>query len=130
MEKFQSLADFLGVQDPVQPELPVQPAPSPKLTVKDFCRSVLSSAQYRESLLRRVIMDELPPAVECMMWDRAWGKVVEKVEFKDTTDPLEDFTIEQLEDRAMKLMEVARRLRTGRSEESVEREGQVDRSVH
>lgn len=83
----------------------------PKLTVKDFCRGVLNSQEYRESLYRRVLLDELPPAVECMMWDRAWGKVVDKVEFKDTTDTLANLTVEQLETRALYLVEVARRMR-------------------
>lgn len=83
----------------------------PKLTVKDFCRGVLNSTEYRESLYRRVLLDELPPAVECMMWDRAWGKTVEKVEIKDTTAPLEALTVEELEARALYLVGVARRLR-------------------
>lgn len=125
MEKFQSLADFLGVQDPVQPELPVQPPPSLKITVKGFCKGILSSVQYRESLMRRIIMDELSPAVECMLWDRAHGKTVEKMEFKDTTDPLEELTIEQLEERAVKLLEVARRLRVDKQEGSDEVAGRL-----
>lgn len=88
----------------------------PKLTVKDFCRGVLNSEEYRESLYRRVLLDELPSAVECMMWDRAWGKTVEKVEIKDTTAPLEALTVEELEARALYLVGVARRLRHSTSE--------------
>lgn len=129
MAEFKSLADFLGVEDPVTKQLPSSPGPSPKLTVKDFCKEVLRSPQYRESLLRRIIMDELPPAVECMMYDRAYGKTVEKVEWKDTTDPIESLTIEQLEDRAMKLLEVARNLRKELSAPHDDEE-QAQRSVH
>lgn len=110
-EKPQSLADFLGVLDPQQPELPVQPAPASNLTVQQFCKDVLSTVQYRESLLRRIIMDELPAAIEQMLYHYAHGKPVERLEVKDTTDPLEDFTPEQCEERAMKLLEVARQLR-------------------
>jgi hypothetical protein len=125
--EFKSLADFLGVADPVTKELPSGAGPSPKLTIKDFCKEVLRSPQYRESLLRRIVMDELPPAVECMLWDRAHGKTADKLEVKDTTDPLEDLTIEQLEDRAMKLLEVARHLRT---ESSAPEEDRTETSVH
>jgi hypothetical protein len=122
VEKFQSLADFLGVQDPAKPDLPAQPAPSPKVTAKAFCKEILQTREYREALLRRIVMDELPPAVECMLWDRAHGKTVDKVEVKDTTDPLEELTIEQLEERAMRLLEAARGMRKQddeRSEHSV-----------
>ena len=124
MEKFQSLADFLGVQDPAQPDRPVSQAPSPKMSAKAFFRDVLATREYRESLLRRVVMDALPSAVETMMWDRAHGKAVERVEVKDTTNRLEALTIEQLEQRALFLADVARQLRNGKSDE-----GQAE-SVH
>lgn len=97
----------------------------PKLTVKDFCKGVLNSQEYRESLMRRVILDELPPAVECMLWDRAWGKTVEKVEVKDTTGQLEELTIEQLETRALYLVGVAQRMR-----QSVENKTGMTGAVH
>jgi hypothetical protein len=79
MEKFQSLADVLGVPDPRQPELPVAPRPD-KITVGDFCHGVLHSTTYRESLMRRILMDSLPPAVECLMYHYAYGKPVERLE--------------------------------------------------
>lgn len=112
VEKFQSLADFLGVQDREDLDAPVAPAPSNKMTVKAFCKGVLESPQYRESLLRRIVMDDLPPQIEAMMWDRAHGKVIDKLEVKDTSNALEDLTVEQLEERAMYLAEIAKSLRT------------------
>lgn len=75
--------------------------------------------------MRRIIMDELPAPVELMLWDRAHGKTVEKMEFKDVTDPIEELTLEQLEDRAVKLLEVARRLRAGKQEGSDEVVGRL-----
>lgn len=107
----QSLAEFLGVADPLRPEAPVTPPPSPKLTVKAFCREILNSPQYRESILRRIIMDELPESIERMLWDRAHGKVVDRVEFKDMTDDVDEFNAEQCEQEALRLLEVARQIR-------------------
>jgi hypothetical protein len=111
MEKEQSLAEFLGVVDPLRPEDPKTNPPPKTLTVSDFCKEVLSSTQYRESLLRRIIMGELPPAIEQLLYHYAHGKPTEKVEIKDTTNQLEDMTIEQLEQRAVFLVEVARRMK-------------------
>jgi hypothetical protein len=78
-----SLADILGVPDPQQPDAPVVPFELDLLSpdaAQTFSIEVLNSAQYRESLLRRILMDELPAAVECKLMDYAWGKPVERVE--------------------------------------------------
>jgi hypothetical protein len=107
----QSLADFLGVKDTEQSDRDIAPPPA-KMTAKAFFRDVLATREYRESLLRRIVMDELPAAVECMMWDRAHGKAVERVEVKDTTDRLEGLSAEQLEQRALFLADVAHQLRS------------------
>jgi hypothetical protein len=108
---FSSLADALGIPDPKEPNRPARPA-AQKMSRKDLCKQILASQEYRESLLRRIVLDALPPAVECMLWDRAEGKVAAKVEVKDTTNALEGMTVEQLESRALFLAEVARRLRS------------------
>jgi hypothetical protein len=79
MEKFQSLADVLGVPDPQQPERPVGDPPLEHLTAQEFCRAILRTPQYRESLLRRILCDELPPGIEAMLWDRAHGKLRDQV---------------------------------------------------
>ena len=108
-----SLADSLGTKPQVPadvPELPKAPL-SQRFTAKDFCLSVINSPEYRQSIMQRIVLGCLPPQIEAMIWDRADGKVVEKVEWKDTTDPLEDLSAKQLEERAMKLLELARQLR-------------------
>ena len=115
VDKPQSLADLLGVQDPQQPDFPV--APSPKMTAKAFCKDIINTVQYRESLLRRIVMDTLPSAVECMLWDRAHGKTVEKVEVKDTSAPLERLTSEELLKRAEFLATLAEQLRQAQAAE-------------
>ena len=126
MEKLPSLADFLGVPDPIPSGAPDVPPLSAKFTARDFCRGVLNSPEYRQSLRNRIILGELPSAIECMIWDRAAGKVVEKVEIKDMTDPLDDCSVEQLEDRALRLLAIARQLRVAEeSEPASEPEGAV-----
>ena len=112
MEKVQSLAEFLGTADPKQPGAPVAPAPSPKMTAKAFCKEILNTQQYRESLLRRILLDELPPAVECLLYHYAHGKPIEYVEIKDTTDDVDEMSVEQCENEAMRLLAIARQLRT------------------
>src|ERR1051326_6377433 len=107
-----SLWDALHIADPEQPDAPA-PEPMPKLTAKAMCRDILNSPQYRRSLIDRIIFKELPPAVECRLWDYAYGKPVERVEMKDKSNPLEGATAEELERRAMLLATLARRLRAG-----------------
>jgi hypothetical protein len=132
MEKFQSLADLLGVQDdvPQEPEEAVRPSKVKrlKLTAKAFCKEILDSKEYRDSLLRRIIMDELPPAVEVLLYHYAHGKPVERMEVKDVTDPLEDFTAEQCQERAEKLLDLARQLKE--AETPVEEAPRSARQVH
>ena len=57
-----------------------------RLTVKQFCLSVLHSREYREALVRRIDSDQLPAQVETMMWHFAYGKPVERVEINDVTE--------------------------------------------
>lgn len=80
-DQFQSLADFLGVTDPVTKQEPASDqGPSVDITAKDFSVAILNTKQYRDSLLRRILMDELPPAVEVLLYHYAHGKPTEKLE--------------------------------------------------
>lgn len=63
------------------------------------------------SLRRRILADNLPPAVECKLFEYAYGKPVDKVEWKDTTNSFEDMSSEQLEAEAMSLVLLAQKLR-------------------
>lgn len=117
MEKFLSLADTLGVQDPAQPAKPAAPAPSTKLTAKSFCKDILNSQEYRESILHRIIMGELPPAIECMLWDRAHGKTVERVEVKERGEALENLSPEVVEQRLERVQRMLMLLRNARTPE-------------
>lgn len=75
----QSLADFLGVPDPARPGRLAAPEPE-NLTAESFCRNIIASPEYRQSILNRIILGGLPPAVECLMWHYAYGKAPDRVE--------------------------------------------------
>jgi hypothetical protein len=77
MARLQTLADFLGTEPSPLEEEGVDVT---TLTVKEFCRGVLTSREYRQSILDRVTRGTLPPAIECRMYDYAYGKPVEHVE--------------------------------------------------
>lgn len=109
-----SLADVLGVQDPLDKEMPVAEPETPR-TAQEFARALLDTRQYRESFLRRVLTDELPPQVESWLLNTAYGKPVERVEMATTTKTLslDDLTLEQIQQRAAFLHDLAIRVRGG-----------------
>lgn len=86
-------------------------AESAPKSARAISRKLLESSEYQASLIRRIASDSLPAAVECKLYDYAYGKPVDKVEIKDTTDSLEHMTSEQLEARAMALATLARKMR-------------------
>ncbi len=47
---------------------------------REFARKFLDSSDYRLSLERRILLDELPGGVEVMLWYYAFGKPTDKVE--------------------------------------------------
>lgn len=50
------------------------------MSVQNFCRGVLRSRDYRRSLLLRVRIGELPPAIESLLYHYAEGKPVDRIE--------------------------------------------------
>lgn len=74
-----SLAEFLGVDDPRLPEKHIEDVFDETLSVQDFCRGVLRSREYRQSVQRRILLDELPPAIEVLFYHYAEGKPTENV---------------------------------------------------
>lgn len=108
-----SLADVLSVADVEKPpQQRTEPAPfvEPK-TPREFAKTIVESQQYRESLLRRILVDELAPAVEVWLLNTAHGKPVDRVEVRDQTNPLAGISATALEERAMFLANIAREMR-------------------
>lgn len=50
--------------------------------IKEFCRKVLSTKTYMESLRRRIKEDSLPSAVEVLLYHYAYGKPKETIEIE------------------------------------------------
>lgn len=105
-----TLADVLGVKDPENKEAPEPTEPPKKLSAKALSRELLNSKQYRASLLRRILADDLPPAVECRLMDYAWGKPIEKVEVDDKRKQLEQMSTQELRERAALLVDLATKI--------------------
>ena len=57
-------------------------SPAARREANSFCRDVLTSEQYRKRLRARAVAGDLPAAVETMLWDRAYGKVTDRIEVK------------------------------------------------
>ena len=121
-----SLAEILGTDTPASSSPTSDTAPK-KLTVKSLAKGILESVEYRRSVARRVADGTLPPAVECKLYEYAYGKPVDKVEINDKRNNLEDLSTEQLEARAMELAALARKLR---GEESGATDDVAPGSVH
>ena len=106
----QSLADFLGARN-LPEDTPNPDPPAPKVSIKDRARQILESREYFQSVLDRIKLGTLPPAVELRFYDEAYGKVVTRLEVKNVSTRLREMSVEQLEDRAQRLLARARELR-------------------
>lgn len=110
-----SLAEHLGIVISGEPH-PDEPSDEELLgmSVRDFARGILRSRDYRRSILQRVHMGTLPPAVEVLLYHYAEGKPVDKLEVRDTTSVAE-MSVEELEQRALTIASMVRdaRMRSG-----------------
>lgn len=66
------------------------------LSGRAFSRALVSSPEYRRSLVRRAMADALAPAVECRLLDHAWGAPVKRLEVTNPDRPFKDATFEEL----------------------------------
>jgi hypothetical protein len=89
-----------------------------KRSVKEWCREIIHSDTYRKSLRDRIFLGSLAPAVECRLWDYAYGKPVDRVEVHDKSTAIESLTPEQINRRIEALKMIAERLR-GENESAV-----------
>lgn len=118
-----NLAEALGIKNPLEQAAP-EPQPVGDLDGRSFARMVLNSTQYRESIMRRILFDELPAAVETKLMDYAWGRPTEHLEINDQRNNLENLSTAELEQRALFLASLARQLHnndTRMNDESTDR---------
>jgi hypothetical protein len=80
---------------------------------QSFARQLLDSADYRDSLQKRIRTGDLPPAVETMLWHYAYGKPVEQVQLQVSTveQDLSQLSSAELEQRAKELLDALREAR-------------------
>ena len=116
MEKIQSLADFLGTTAKVQAAEDLKSIVEDISDSKAFALALIGSIEFRRYIINGLTLGDLPAAVVCRILDHGWGKPVDRVEVKDTTDPLDDLDPSQMEERAFRLWEVAKQLRLSTSE--------------
>lgn len=57
---------------------------------KDLCLGLLTDPAYLKGLKKRLLAGKLPPAVECKLWDHAFGRPKERLELSS------DKTLSQL----------------------------------
>lgn len=121
-----TLAEHLGIT-PLVKDDPTPDEFNPEMSDRDFCRGILMSRAYRASLDRRIAIDDLPPAVETMIWDRAFGTRVDKVEIeKKYSTIVESWDSKELAERELMLVRHLRQLK----EKSSNDEDTSTRSVH
>lgn len=84
MEKFQSLADYLGVEGAPsggQPAKPVTHLEDIAGDAKAFCDAVLNSFEFRQYIVHGLILGSIPAAVMIRVMDMAgWQKPPERHE--------------------------------------------------
>jgi hypothetical protein len=124
-----TLADHLGV--PPLRESDTDPDYfSEEMSDQDFCRGILTSREYRRSILRRIEIDELPAAIELMLYDRAYGTRQKNLKIEHSDRPFQGWDDEHLAERELALVRHLRQLRTNGTGEPSDEEGDTPRSVH
>lgn len=103
-----TLADLLAVDDP-RPEVPPVQEHTPYPTAKAWARAILNSPEYRAALLRKILFDDLAPAMDMRLWEYAYGKPVERVEVK-MPETLDGVKMDEITRRVQTLQETIRML--------------------
>ena len=70
--------------------------------VRDAARAIVDDPDYRLSLKARVMLGTAPH-MEPLLWHYAYGKPIERVEVKDTTNEFDGLTAEQLRREAVEI---------------------------
>lgn len=77
MDKFKSLADYLGTTPAVESDAPRLEDITDS---KQFALAVLSSREFRRYIVDGLTLGELPAAIVTRLMDYAWGKPAERIE--------------------------------------------------
>lgn len=69
------------------------------MTASEFSEAVLNSPDFRRYIVSGLKLGELPAAVVCKLMDYGWGKPVERLEVRDTTEQLDALTPDEITQR-------------------------------
>lgn len=84
---------------------------------REFAREFVESEEYRESLIDRIRLHDLPPQVEVMLWMYAYGRPSDKVQPEHDARDLARLATSELFEKAQALMDQVRELETRQSHE-------------
>lgn len=104
-----TLAEALGIKDGPMDE----PEPEPT-TAQEFAIRILNSPEYRKSVEQRILLGELPPAVECWLLNTAYGKPPDRVDIKTTTLAIDEVALSQAAERISFLQDTIARQKAAR----------------
>lgn len=99
-----SLYDSLHLVDPKKPDVKPTPVPA-SFSVKTFSLDIVRSVEFRQYIINGLTLGDLPAAVVCKIIDHA----TELGELP--TAKFDGMTVDQLEERAIRTLEVLRQLR-------------------
>lgn len=81
MEKFQTLADYLGTAPVADGAAPVQRLEDISGDAEKFCKAVLDSFEFRQYIVHGLTLGSIPAAVMLRIMDKAgWQKPPEQIE--------------------------------------------------
>ena len=75
----------------------------PTESIAAFCRTVVGSAEYRQRLWADAVERKLSPAVELMLWDRAYGAVPKEIRVDDVASLDTDALLQRMRAIALAL---------------------------
>lgn len=102
-----------------------------RLSGRDFSTAILASKQFREYVVRGIVVGNLPPQVVLRLMDHGWGVPKEKAEEAPTFDEFKNATLRELQTRGLQLANQARELEKRESPPpAVEPPSEDDGTVH
>lgn len=113
MERIQSLAEYLGIEQAAVPGGGV-PHLEDIADAKEFARAVLASREFRSYIVNALTFGELPPAITCRLMDHAWGKPTQRIDIDERSLHLEDLTPEVLEGKLERVQRMLRLVQAAR----------------
>ena len=111
-----SLFESLNLADLTTPD--AEPDPLLVLTGKAFSKAVLESVQFREYVVRGLLLRDIPPAVLCRLMDHGWGKPPDRIEHTLDDRSLENMTPERVREKLVHAQRLLQLLEAAQTEDT------------